>query len=297
MPDFNKGDKTQQGMSDNGWVWGQLEFNHKRDVFVAVTSDEEEEGLSGVYINVHDDLNNLDYTLGGSDLPVGESVIGGVIPSGTIEITENGTGIDVAQYALADVNVSGGGASLIEVASDENITMELDDGMYIGISENFTSTDWLKYRGLPLHITVNGTEYDVEPELQYRDSYPISENLAVFFDQNGAMSVASTTDLSPLSLKIESYVEMCMNNIVLVNGDCYYCTYVQGIINRKVLTNAGTYNLILPMINGIAYFAFDGVSIGAITACSGDTITKDNDTGTFTITGDGNTITVALPPV
>ncbi len=29
-------------------------------------------------------------------------------PSGTITITENGTGIDVAQYAMADVNVSGG---------------------------------------------------------------------------------------------------------------------------------------------------------------------------------------------
>lgn len=32
-------------------------------------------------------------------------------PSGKIMITENGTDIDVAQYALADVNVEGGGGS------------------------------------------------------------------------------------------------------------------------------------------------------------------------------------------
>ena len=34
-----------------------------------------------------------------------------VTPSGKITITENGTDIDVAQYALADVNVEGGGGS------------------------------------------------------------------------------------------------------------------------------------------------------------------------------------------
>ena len=32
-------------------------------------------------------------------------------PEGTISITENGSGINVAQYAYADVNVSGGGGS------------------------------------------------------------------------------------------------------------------------------------------------------------------------------------------
>lgn len=34
-----------------------------------------------------------------------------VTPSGKITITENGTDIDIAQYALADVNVEGGGGS------------------------------------------------------------------------------------------------------------------------------------------------------------------------------------------
>ena len=34
-----------------------------------------------------------------------------IIPTGTLAITQNGTGIDVTQYAAVDVNVSGGGAS------------------------------------------------------------------------------------------------------------------------------------------------------------------------------------------
>lgn len=41
---------------------------------------------------------------GGEEYPVGSEA------SGTITITENGTGIDVSSYATADVNVSGGGS-------------------------------------------------------------------------------------------------------------------------------------------------------------------------------------------
>lgn len=41
------------------------------------------------------------------------SIPTGITPTGTIEITENGTGIDVAQYASADVSVSGGGGDTL----------------------------------------------------------------------------------------------------------------------------------------------------------------------------------------
>lgn len=132
MAIYDKGDKTQQGMSANGWVWGQLQLNRKRDVFVAVTSNEEEEGLGGVFIKVHDDLNDLDYVLNGSDLPVGESVIGGVIPSGTIEITENAEGIDVSEYALADVNVSGDSIPKCTVTFNNDRISEQHIATYIG---------------------------------------------------------------------------------------------------------------------------------------------------------------------
>lgn len=36
-----------------------------------------------------------------------------IVPSGTLSITSNGSGIDVAQYAAVDVNVSGGGSSVV----------------------------------------------------------------------------------------------------------------------------------------------------------------------------------------
>ena len=45
----------------------------------------------------------------------GNSGGGGITPSGTIEITENGEGIDVSSYAYADVNVSGGGGGSSEI--------------------------------------------------------------------------------------------------------------------------------------------------------------------------------------
>lgn len=47
----------------------------------------------------------------GAILALAQYASGMVKPEGTIAITENGEGIDVAQYATADVSVSGGGSS------------------------------------------------------------------------------------------------------------------------------------------------------------------------------------------
>lgn len=48
----------------------------------------------------------------GAILALAQYVDGMVKPEGTITITENGEGIDVAQYATADVSVSGGGVDV-----------------------------------------------------------------------------------------------------------------------------------------------------------------------------------------
>lgn len=48
----------------------------------------------------------------GAILAIAQYVDGMVKPEGTITITENGEGIDVAQYATADVSVSGGGVDV-----------------------------------------------------------------------------------------------------------------------------------------------------------------------------------------
>ena len=50
-------------------------------------------------------------TNAGAILALAQYASGMVKPEGTIAITENGEGIDVAQYATADVSVSGGGGS------------------------------------------------------------------------------------------------------------------------------------------------------------------------------------------
>ena len=93
MPDFNKGDFTQQGV--NGHVNATVRLNEKRLVNIDLTSDEDAEGCT-ITGTVKDLLNDKVYGIGS-----------GV--SGNIEITENGENINVAPYATATVNVSGGG--------------------------------------------------------------------------------------------------------------------------------------------------------------------------------------------
>lgn len=92
MP-FNKGDFTQQGVA--GDVTTMVRLNEKRTVKLTLSSDDASDNcdISGTVI---DELNDKTY-------PIGTGV------SGNIEITENGENINVAPYATATVNVSGGG--------------------------------------------------------------------------------------------------------------------------------------------------------------------------------------------
>lgn len=91
MPDFNKGDFTQQGV--NGHVNATVRLNEKRLVNIDMTSNEEAKGCT-IIGTVKDLLNDKVYGIGS-----------GV--SGNIEITENGENINVAPYATATVNVAG----------------------------------------------------------------------------------------------------------------------------------------------------------------------------------------------
>lgn len=100
MPDFNKGDFTQQGVA--GHVNANLRLNEKRLVNIDLTSNEEAEGCT-ITGTVTDLLNDKVYGIGS-----------GV--SGNIEITENGENINVAPFATATVNVSGGGGGIYTTA-------------------------------------------------------------------------------------------------------------------------------------------------------------------------------------
>ena len=65
-------------------------------------------------------------------------------PTGKITITENGTGINVAQYATADVNVEGGGGSsdfstaevIINVIGGDNFRRVTFDGLVSIVEEH-----------------------------------------------------------------------------------------------------------------------------------------------------------------
>lgn len=71
-------------------------FPNEGDVFIVFDNDEATEP------SVNKTFSSGDW----ADTSSGDA------PTGTIEITENGEGIDVSSYAYADVNVSGGGSEL-----------------------------------------------------------------------------------------------------------------------------------------------------------------------------------------
>ena len=81
-------------------------FPNDGDCFVVFATDED--------ALTHNALSKKTYTNG--DWADAE---GGSTPTGTIEITENGEGIDVSSYAYADVNVSGGGDVVIFTYDDD----------------------------------------------------------------------------------------------------------------------------------------------------------------------------------
>lgn len=112
MPDFNKGDFTQQGVA--GHVNANLRLNEKRLVNIDLTSNEEAEGCT-ITGTVKDLLNDKVYGIGS-----------GV--SGNIEITENGENINVAPYATATVNVAGGGGDF----TIATLTINASEGSYPG---------------------------------------------------------------------------------------------------------------------------------------------------------------------
>lgn len=87
-------------------------------------------------------LDLLNDTISGSDQARGSTISdmlstlsGNIVPSGTITITENGTGIDVSPYATADVNVSGGASvgELVNIgAYSGDMASEPSVGDYFG---------------------------------------------------------------------------------------------------------------------------------------------------------------------
>lgn len=58
---------------------------------------------------------------------------GGITPTGTIQIAENGT-VDVTNYASAEVNVSGGGSGIGEYTKHQRVVVTPSDVTYLSIN-------------------------------------------------------------------------------------------------------------------------------------------------------------------
>lgn len=95
----------------------------KEQAILALASTIKGEAVTGGDGSVNKALDILADVLAEQDVQVPQTDAGAILalaqyasgmvkPEGTIAITENGEGIDVAQYATANVSVSGGGASV-----------------------------------------------------------------------------------------------------------------------------------------------------------------------------------------
>ena len=125
--------------------------------------------------------NTTGYISGGTKTGTGVSVSASELVSGTKTITQNGTDIDVTNYASVDVNVSGSG--IVQIYQDENGYVVLDDE-----GSNVTTIT-------PLTVTENGTYGTLGGSVAYQ---PVTVNVSGggggslddqvrFFDYDGTL--------------------------------------------------------------------------------------------------------------
>lgn len=100
-------------------------------------------------------------TNAGAILALAQYASGMIKPEGTIAITENGEGIDVAQYATADVSVSGGGGATrtiqllcVEVGQDDTVVGPSSQGI---TAPNVAHLDWETQQGTLVDIGEKST--------------------------------------------------------------------------------------------------------------------------------------------
>ena len=127
-------------------------------------------------------------------------------PQGTKSITQNGTGIDVAQYASVDVSVSGGGGSNLQSKSvsytpsetAQSETVSPDSG-YDGLSSVAVSVGAISSTYVGSGITRRG-DSDIEGE--YNETYGYDVFIPEgYYSHDAGFNIAKGTEGTPTATK------------------------------------------------------------------------------------------------
>lgn len=135
-------------------------------------------------------------------------------PTGEIEITENGI-TDVAQYATANVNVSGGGTTS---KSRKDINFFDYDGTIV---ESYTTSEWANVSALPSNPTHDGltaqgwnyTKAEVDAEVTAQGKCDVGQ---MYITTSGATEI----DIELHEGRLSPYLGICPNGTVEIDwGD------------------------------------------------------------------------------
>lgn len=183
-----------------------------------------------------------------------------IIPSGTKQITENGTGIDVAEFASVDVNVSGGGGGSAEPNDVEYIDY---DGTIV---YSYSSADFAQLTAHPANPTHDGL-------VAQGWNWTLSDAQA-YVAENGGLTIGqmyitesgdSEIDIVLHEGRLSPYLQFAPNGTVEIDwGDGSPKDTLTGTslttqkYKRHMYSAAGAYTITLHVVSGS--FAFFGTS-------------------------------------
>lgn len=162
----------------------------------------------------------------------GNGMLTYIRPTGTKSISENGTNIDVADYATVSVNVSGGGSSSYTrtvVVPQQTLTPNSDR------MAAFTSTEYF-VDGEYYVVTCDGTEYIVTAESIWSNNVVLGDAQVVWATSDVLYPFALITDGSAR----EGYFITASQHTIKVE----HLEFVDGPLNliTKSVTANGTYS-------------------------------------------------------